>query len=187
MRAKPLLISLCLTAAVFPANAVETAPADLVQEMGLKAGRWHTVGKFESIELTADPGGSVPEDLRARLQGQVGRIIEGDDCIGPGLATNGQLILPSMALGCPASRMDAESGRLAIDATCNGTNGGLRTDMNIEATYSDETMSGRFATTTHVRDPGYTVKAVISTNSRYAGQCPPGVPATPRPLTQSLP
>src|SRR5688572_18264258 len=114
MRAKYLLIGPCLAAAIVPANAVETAPEDLVEAMGLRHGRWHTVGKFESVEFTADPGGSVPEDVRAGVGRQVGRVIEGDDCIGPGLAANGQLILPAMSLGCPISRMDAESGRLAI-------------------------------------------------------------------------
>lgn len=178
MRRSCLLISSCAAAGFWIGGAVAAMPSDfstLVQQMGLKAGQWHTTIRVVAADISPlDPKGVVPPDAQTALRSRVGSSFETDDCIGTtGLTANGDLILPGVKIsaGCSLNGTEGDRRRLTLRAACDDATGEFKAEVNGQATHGDTTMAAEIETSASSRKLGYATKLTISTTSNYVGEC----------------
>lgn len=173
---KGYFLTSCLVAPLWIVSALaspQTEPGKLVQQMGLKAGRWHTTGRITDAQLLpAKPGGRVSSELQAELRKKLGTSFETEDCIGTKLAPNGDLILPGIKIGsaCPPVESEALGHRLRLKSAC-GNDDGFKVETDIEASYQTTSMAAKIRVSALSGGTGTITKLELATSSKFIGPC----------------
>ena len=164
----------CLAAPLWIASAQalpQTEPGNLVQQMGLKPGRWHTTGRIVSGQiLPTEPGGTIPSELQAELRKKLGTPFETEDCIGRP-TTNGGLILPGIKIGsdCPPVESEALGNRLRLKSICGED--GFKAETEVEASYQTTTMAAKIRVSAFSGGTRTLTKLELATSSKFVGPC----------------
>ncbi|PTS80867.1 hypothetical protein DBR17_10330 [Sphingomonas sp. HMWF008] len=157
------------------ALAAQTMTAnDVMRNIGLKAGQWHTSIRVTGAEAaSSSPGRELPERVRSELQKMIGTSVETDDCIGTSGGANGALILPGISIAgdCVLSDVHATTRDLALDSVCGKADDGFRARMKVKAILSDATMNATVQVSTRSEGVGVVTNLTLSTASKYVGSC----------------
>ena len=143
----------------------------LVEKMGLRLGQWHTTLKYEdAIPSAVDPVTTVPEAMASELRAKIGTSFETDDCLGYLLPANGALILPGISIAdCDFPDMAAGGGAMRLFASCGADGRGVRSTMDIKASYTPLTMKSSIAIDSVSN--GVRLRIKLTSVSSYSGAC----------------
>ncbi|AQR73952.1 DUF3617 family protein [Sphingomonas sp. LM7] len=173
---KGWFLTCCLAAPLLIASALaspQAEPGKLVQQMGLKAGRWHTTGRIISGQiLPATPGSTVPDELQDQLRKKLGTSFETEDCIGSKRA-NGDLILPGIKIASDCLPIDAEARghTLRLKSTCGDGADGFKVKTEVQASYQNTAMTARISVSAFSGGTGTMTKLELATSSKFVGTC----------------
>jgi hypothetical protein len=168
-----VFIFLGCAAIAVPAAAVGFDKLELFRALGLAEGQWTSVVTVEDIVIAPAPGASGGPDIDQAIRdakGQIGRTFETTDCLGRGLAANGDLILPGVAVDrqCSITERAVETGNFTFTARCGQSS---HIVLSMAATKSDGIMQGTATASITGERKVMTFKTRI--NSRLTGECPP--------------
>lgn len=146
----------------------QTGTPDVVGQMGLKPGRWHTVVRFTAVTFNPVSGQTVPADLEAKIRSQLARPVETDDCIGAKRPPNDGLILPGISIGsdCALSDVVADRHDLKLRADCGGF-----VIINVKATHTEVAMTADTETFAFPAGAPFTLNVTATSKSSYVGEC----------------
>lgn len=169
MRRNILLGAVMAAGGLWVASACAAAKAtpDVVGQMGLKPGRWHSSFRVVDVTLTPLPGQTIPADVEAGFRSKIGQEGETDDCIKSKRLPNEGLTLPGISMG-PDCVLDvvADKQALKLHASC-----GTYAVVDVSATHSDTAMAADIVTLASPSGVAFTVKVIMASKSSYVGAC----------------
>ena len=156
---------LCMAGAV--AVAQSRSQPDVAAQMGLKPGRWHTVGRILAAKATPTTDKPVPPDFEAHLRSKIGQLIETDDCIAP-RKPNEDLKLPGISIGasCALSDVVMSKQALKLHASC-----GNYAIVDVKTTHTATTMTSDIESLASPNGVPLTLAVTMRGESRYVGPC----------------
>lgn len=171
MHRRFLLMALCAAASV-PALAAGTDKLALLRSLGLDQGQWTTTVTIADMTVTPDAALAGDPATKGKIEDalkQKGRTFETTDCIGDGLAADGDLVLPGVSIDaeCAVGDSSVSPEKFALSARC-GENGEFTVRM--DAAKSRTSIDGTLAVQT--RGGGLTTDIRLTTRSRWTGACP---------------
>jgi len=152
---------------------MQSGPPNVVGQMGLKPGRWHTVIRITAATALPASGKVVPENIQTELRKKVGSSFETEDCIGSNQIPHSDLVLPGIKIAseCTLGEVEADRRHLKLRASCGSLSDGFRADVDVEATHTDVAMTANAETSAFSKAAGFGTKINVTTSSTYAGEC----------------
>ncbi|MCA0207523.1 MAG: DUF3617 family protein [Proteobacteria bacterium] len=162
------------SALVSAVAAMQPNSLDIVGEMGLKPGRWRTTIQIVDAAIVPTPGRPVPAGAAERLKQAIGSSMDTEDCIGSIRPPGSDLVLPGIKIeaACVLGEVEADQRILRIKGTCGSMAKGFKADMNVQAAHSATAMTANVESLAFSEGVGFSTRIVVTTNSKYMGQCP---------------
>lgn len=158
---------------VTSAFAVQTTdPRNVMRQLGIHLGQWHTTIRITAAEITPTKKGYVvPAAARAELRKKVGTSFSTNDCIGSEPDAKGDLILPGINIShqCPLSKFSKNGSGFTLNASCGSASEGFLTTTSIHSAFDNAKMTSSIKTVS--QGAAITTNMTLVASSTYVGQC----------------